>query len=62
MRGALLSTGSTPYLFADLCQELDTSTHRRRRRCAPGNRINVFSVPRESAERACGALTCCRLL
>src|SRR5689334_9885758 len=24
MRGALLSTGSTPYLVADLCQELDT--------------------------------------
>ena len=26
MRGALLSTGSTPYSFADLCQELDTAS------------------------------------
>src|SRR6516162_3006843 len=26
MRGALLSTGSTPCLVADLCQELDTSS------------------------------------
>jgi hypothetical protein len=26
MRGALLSAGLTPYLFADLCQELDTSS------------------------------------
>ena len=25
MRGALPSTGSTPWLFADLCQELETS-------------------------------------
>src|SRR5262245_16556441 len=24
MRGALLSAGSTPYFFADLCQEVDT--------------------------------------
>ena len=26
MRGALVSTGSTPYFFADLCQELDTAS------------------------------------
>ena len=27
MRGALVSTGSTPYFFADLCQELDTASN-----------------------------------
>src|SRR5215831_14467588 len=26
IRGALLSIGSRPYLFADLCQELDTAS------------------------------------
>ena len=26
MRGAWLSIGSTPYFFADLCQELDTAS------------------------------------
>src|SRR6516165_2894470 len=53
IRGALLSIGSRPYLFADLCQELDTAS-------IPGGGVapsaNVFKVPHDSAERACRAL------
>ena len=48
----MLSSGSRPCFFADLCQELETA-------CIPaevsllGNRINVFSVPHDNVERAC---------
>ena len=46
-----LSTGSTPYLFADLCHELDTSSISRGA-ARPRQPNNLFSMPNDITERA----------